>query len=53
MLSAWLNIFRIDDFVGTNIGKGPWPDEFPVPVNGHTNYWIDRGVVARLRNFLS
>ena len=52
VLSAWLNIFRIDDFVGTHIGKGDWPEEFPVAPNGHTNYWIDRSVVAKLRDFL-
>jgi hypothetical protein len=52
VLSAWLNIFRIDDFVGTHIGKGEWPVEFPVAPNGHTNYWVDRGVVMKLREFL-
>jgi hypothetical protein len=55
VLREWLNIFRIDDFVGTHIGKGVvgvWPEEYPVPPNGHTNYWVDRGVVARLRQFL-
>ena len=53
LLRAWLNIFRIDDFVGTHISKGGWPDEFPVVPNGHTNYWVDRGVVDKLRKFLS
>lgn len=52
LLRDWLNIFRIDDFVGTHIGKGDWPREFPVVPNGHTNYWVDRGVVAKLREFL-
>lgn len=52
LLRDWLNIFRIDDFVGTHIGKGDWPREFPVSPNGHTNYWVDRGVVKRLREFL-
>ena len=53
LLHAWLNIFRIDDFVGTHISKGGWPEEFPVFPNGHTNYWVDRGVVDKLRKFLS
>ncbi|WP_431205849.1 hypothetical protein ACQ86E_13865 [Bradyrhizobium betae] len=52
LLRAWLNIFRIDDFVGTHISGGVWPAEFPVAPNGHTNYWIDRGVVDKLRGFL-
>jgi hypothetical protein len=52
LLRDWLNIFRIDDFVGTHIGKGSWPAEFPVFPNGHTNYWVDRGVVDKLRRFL-
>lgn len=52
LLRAWLNIFRIDDFVGTHISKGVWPTEFPVFPNGHTNYWVERGVVDRLRQFL-
>jgi hypothetical protein len=52
LLRAWLNIFRIDDFVGTNIGTGVWPTEHPVHRNGHTNYWVDRDVVTKLREFL-
>lgn len=52
VLSEWINIFRIDDFVGTHIGEGEWPKEFPVPPNGHTNYWVDRRVVVKLRDFL-
>ena len=51
LLRAWLNIFRIDDFVGTHIGKSGGRDEFPVAPNGHTNYWVDRGVVDKLREF--
>jgi hypothetical protein len=53
LLRAWLNIFRIDDFVGTHVSKGVWPEEFPVFPNGHTNYWVDRRVVDKLRKFLS
>jgi hypothetical protein len=51
-LTDWINIFRIDDFVGTYIGTDEWPREFPVPANGHTNYWVDRHVVMKLRDFL-
>ena len=63
LLDDWLNIFRIDDFVGTQIdppgdpappwprpalARLTWPAEHPVPPNGHTNYWLDPAVFAPL-----
>jgi pimeloyl-ACP methyl ester carboxylesterase len=47
---SWCNIFRIDDFVGTVVGKegGTWPENKPVNAGGHTGYWIDREVLAIL-----
>ena len=51
-LTDWLNIYRINDFVGTFIGPGQWPHELPVAPNGHTNYWVDRTVVSELQKFL-
>ncbi|TVS05500.1 MAG: hypothetical protein EA407_02030 [Rhodobacteraceae bacterium] len=51
-LDGWVNIFRVDDFVGTHITRDPasdWPREVPVPARGHTNYWIDRHVIRVLR----
>lgn len=53
VLSEWINIFRTDDFVGTHIGTGTWPEEHPVPANGHTMYWVDRHVIERLQEFLN
>lgn len=61
-LTDWINIFRDDDFVGTHVdshtslsaadvGKG-WPREYPVPANGHTNYWVDDAVLPWLREVL-
>ena len=58
LLTEWVNIFRVDDFVGTHIdstrndgkpnaGTG-WPREVPVPPNGHTNYWADVKVMPPL-----
>lgn len=44
----WINVYRIDDFVGTyieNTIKGadgcvkPFPANIPVGIGGHTNYW--------------
>jgi hypothetical protein len=62
VLSDWVNIFRVDDFVGTHIdtrrddgapdqGNG-WPREVPVPCNGHTHYWVDPNVFPALREVL-
>lgn len=53
ILSAWINIFRVDDFVGTHVDpRGIWPEEHPVPPNGHTYYWTDENVFPLLRRFL-
>ncbi len=53
ILSRWINIFRIDDFVGTYIDPdGQWPREHPVPANGHTYYWVDENVFPVLKEFL-
>ena len=52
-LTDWINIFRIDDFVGTHIDPaGMWPREHPVPANGHTYYWIDENVFPILKGFV-
>jgi hypothetical protein len=53
VLSDWINIFRVDDFVGTHVDpEGIWPREHPVPPNGHTMYWTDENVFPLLRKFL-
>ncbi len=46
-LDAWINIFRIDDFVGTIVGPadGAWPQNIPVNPRGHTGYWTDDEVL--------
>lgn len=62
VLDDWINIFRVDDFVGTHVdrttnmtdidvGTG-WPREYPVPKNGHTNYWVDANVMPKLQEML-
>ncbi len=37
----WINVYRIDDFVGTYIENSipGFPINVPVPAGGHTNYW--------------
>lgn len=49
-ISGWTNIYRIDDFVGTEIGDkdGDWPVNRPVEPKGHTGYWADDQVRAIL-----
>lgn len=55
-LSSWINIFRIDDFVGTHMHAEPaerrdnWPREVPVGTGGHTGYWSDWDVVREIRD---
>ena len=52
---TWVNIFRIDDFVGTVIGKpqGDWPKNIPIDPYGHTDYWVDKQVQEELRNIIT
>lgn len=53
VISRWVNIFRIDDFVGTHVDpKGKWPVEVPVGANGHTYYWVDENVFPHLKEFV-
>jgi len=57
-VQRWINVFRIDDFVGTyivdetastmQIGTMTVTD-IPVEPKGHTLYWNDRHVLAELR----
>ena len=52
-IANWVNIYRLDDFVGTVV-EGP-SETFPVnewvPAKGHTNYWTDDCVLHHLRNY--
>ncbi len=56
-VSRWLNIFRIDDYVGTDIEfpgtlpqvqSGAWSNH-PVQRRGHQFYWRDRQVLTVIR----
>jgi hypothetical protein len=44
VVSRWINLFRIDDYVGTSV-EGPqndWPENVPLPAGytqAHTSYW--------------
>lgn len=46
----WINIYRVDDFVGTHvesrdINGQQHPRNFPVHPAGHTGYWFDSDVL--------
>jgi hypothetical protein len=49
-LDRWINIFRVDDFVGTLVGdlNGDWPKNIAVNPKGHTGYWTDDDVREEL-----
>ena len=48
----WVNVYRVDDFVGTYIEKQSipgWPGapkNVPIAAGGHTGYWRQREVVT-------
>lgn len=50
-INKWVNIYRVDDFVGTEV-EGP-NSSFPinewVPAKGHTGYWTDDSVLRHLK----
>ena len=49
-VERWVNIFRIDDFVGTKInGQMGKPLNFAVKPGGHTGYWSDPEVLEIIR----
>lgn len=56
-VSQWLNVYRLDDFIGTKLGfdAGPAPHPFnqPVAPRGHADYWRDREVLQYLVPFLA
>jgi len=53
-IDSWTNIFRIDDFVGTEIpfpdsqrnAHGPRFSNHPIKVAGHHWYWVDKEVLG-------
>ena len=53
VVDQWINIYRIDDFVGTKIdfnnsSKENWIN-YAVEKKGHNYYWTDRDVLAIIR----
>ncbi|MEM7440519.1 MAG: hypothetical protein AAF393_13040 [Pseudomonadota bacterium] len=51
-IKDWTNIYRTDDFVGTEVTSKQvkdWPMNKPIPAGGHTNYWTDAAALELLR----
>ena len=49
----WINIFRKDDFIGTEIPDPlvdgqTYPENQPIGLGGHSDYWRDSRVISRL-----
>jgi hypothetical protein len=50
-LVNWINIYRLDDFVGRKVenrNKNCFPKNIPVEPRGHVNYWSDKAVLNLL-----
>lgn len=54
-VDQWVNVYRIDDFVGTFVtaSNSSKPQNIPVDRGGHTGYWCDRQVLARIEQCLT
>lgn len=53
-LDDWVNIFRIDDYVGTNIPqKGKFPSQnIQLSANGHTGYFSDCEAIPHINKVI-
>jgi hypothetical protein len=55
-LTAWHNIHRTDDFVGTSIAPfdaaRAFPENHDVGLGGHTDYWTDAKALQHVRKVL-
>jgi hypothetical protein len=60
-VDSWLNLYRVDDFIGTEIAGGTksvggraqaFPKNQPVYGRGHIGYWTDDNAIRIARGFL-
>lgn len=52
-VSQWLNVFRVDDFVGTHIdGSSGFPANIPLEAGGHIRYWQAADVMDKIKGQL-
>src|ERR1044071_5613755 len=55
---AWINLFRVDDPIGTHINEenvdptGAFPKNFALGPGGHTNYWCDARALEKMKDLL-
>lgn len=48
-IDKWINVFRTNDFVGTDIvAHNGWPTNLSVEPRGHTDYWSDKQVLDHI-----
>ena len=52
-VKLWLNIYRVDDFVGTYIdGNGTFPTNVCIAAGGHTGYWHETAALQAMSPYL-
>lgn len=53
-ISRWHNIYRADDYIGTEIkgNRENFPQNIPIETGGHTGYWNDAQVRSKLEDTL-
>jgi len=53
-VDAWVNLYRIDDFIGTCVeGSGTFPvNQKPLGPRGHTGYWSDAEALHLMAPYL-
>lgn len=54
-VQRWLNIYRIDDFVGTHVDgneSGTFPVNTCIRAGGHTGYWHQCEALVAMRSYL-
>ena len=55
---TWINLFRIDDPIGTHINRegidksGAFPKNYSLRSGGHTHYWSDTGALEKMKELL-
>lgn len=53
-VDAWINIYRIDDYIGTRVdGRKGFPENHPTSTpGGHMNYWSDPEALKAMAPYL-